>query len=58
MEKIMETEVWIRTDGTEIAINTSEANREAAKKLGWVLKINASKAQTIKVKRSKKDIDE
>ena len=54
----METEVWIRPDGTEIAINTSEANREAAKKLGWVLKINASKAQTIKVKRSKKDIDE
>lgn len=54
----METEVWIRSDGTEIELNTSEANREVAKKFGWILKINANKAQTVKVKRSKKDIDE
>lgn len=54
----METEVWIRSDGTELECNTSEANREIAKKFGWVLKINANKAQTIKVKRETRDADE
>lgn len=54
----MKMEKWIRPDGSEIEINDSEANQIEAKRLGWVLKINASKAQTVKVKRSVKDVDE
>lgn len=54
----MDYETWIRQDGTEIVLNTRPATIEQAKKYGWVLKINADKAQTIKVKRATKDVDE
>lgn len=52
------TRIWIGPDGREIEINTRPENEAMARKLGWVLKIDSSKADRIKVVRNKKDVDQ
>lgn len=51
--------VWLKPDGSEITLNDRPETEDMAKRLGFVLKVNAKKTRSsAKVTRSKKDADE